>query len=316
MSSFVIPQGVPYNEILAEKPRSSLRDWLEYAAVRILLDILAFLPWHAASSLAASLFRILDRFVPKLRRVGRRNLELALPEASAARREEILDGVFAQLGRTVATVARMPAMHAGNIGRYIRYEGFAHFERSREKGRGVLFFTAHLGNWELSAFAHALMSAPMHIVVRPLDNPRLDEFVGARRTGSGNQIIRKKDYIRGILKALHQNQAVGILADQNTGLDEGIFIDFFGKPACTHPGVAKLAAHSGAAVIPGFALWSETERRYILRFYEPIAMSGDVQQDTQNLHRHLEQVIREHPDQWLWIHRRWKTRPPGEPPLY
>jgi KDO2-lipid IV(A) lauroyltransferase len=106
------------------------------------------------------------------------------------------------------------------------------------------------------------------------------------------------------------------LIDQNSSLDEGVFVDFFGVPACAGTGFAKIAAHSGASVIPGFALWSEEEARYVLRFYPPVAVTGDVQRDTQALQRQLEQAIRAYPDQWLWIHRRWKTRPPGEASLY
>ncbi|MDQ6707517.1 MAG: lysophospholipid acyltransferase family protein, partial [Acidobacteriota bacterium] len=121
---------------------------------------------------------------------------------------------------------------------------------------------------------------------------------------------------RSILKALRQNEAVGILVDQNASLDNGVFVDFFGIPACSGIGFARIAAHSGAAVIPGFAVWSEVESRYILRFYPQVEITGDAEEDTRRIQKQLEAAIREYPDQWLWIHRRWKTRPPGEPPLY
>ena len=183
-------------------------------------------------------------------------------------------------------------------------------------GKGVLFATAHLGNWELSAYAHALMTEPMHVVVRPLDNPLIDRLVERRRAGSGNRIIEKKDFARGILAALHRNEAVGILIDQNASPDHGVFVNFFGIAACASTSFAKLAAHSGAAVIPGFALWRETEGRYVLHFYPEVPMSGDAAADTAALQKKLEAAIREVPDQWLWIHRRWKTRPPGEGSLY
>jgi Kdo2-lipid IVA lauroyltransferase/acyltransferase len=180
----------------------------------------------------------------------------------------------------------------------------------------VLFATAHLGNWELSAFAHALLAAPMNVVVRPLDNPLIDRLVERRRSLSGNRGIGKRDFSRSILKALAANQAVGILIDQNTAADSGVFVDFFGTPACANTGFAKFAAHSGAAAIPGFALWSETEHRYVLRFYPPVPITGDPARDTQALQATLEEAVRAYPEQWLWIHRRWKTRPPGAPPLY
>jgi Kdo2-lipid IVA lauroyltransferase/acyltransferase len=118
------------------------------------------------------------------------------------------------------------------------------------------------------------------------------------------------------MKALRRNEAVGGLIDQNTSADEGVFVDFFGRPACANSGFVKLAHRSRAAVIAGFALWDEKQRRYVLRFYPRIEMTGDVQRDTQRLHATIEQIIRKYPDQWMWIHRRWKTRPPGELPIY
>jgi len=260
--------------------------------------------------------RLLDAAAPRLRRVAMRNLEMALPELSAEQRKQIADGVFLSIARLLVAFARFPKIRRHNVTEWIRYEGYEHFEEALRRGRGVLFATAHLGNWELSAFAHALLSTPMHVVVRPLDNPRIDALVSRRRGRSGNRLIEKKDLARGILQALRANEAVGILIDQNTSIEEGIFADFFGIPACANPGFARIAAHSGAAVIPGFALWSEPERRYVLRFYPPVEMTGDAGEDTGRLQKQLEGVISEYPDQWLWIHRRWKTRPHGEPPLY
>jgi KDO2-lipid IV(A) lauroyltransferase len=228
----------------------------------------------------------------------------------------VTDGVFRSIARLLASFAQFPRITRANVHEWIRYDGFENFQNALACGRGVLVATAHLGNWELSAFAHAYLAAPMNIVVRPLDNPRIDALVEQRRALSGNRIIEKKDAARGILKALAAKEAVGILIDQNTTLDQGVFVDFFGKKACAGNAFVKLAHHSGAVVVLGFALWSEQERRYVLRFYPPVPMTGDVAQDTQRLHAELEAVIRQYPDQWLWIHRRWKTRPPGEPPLY
>jgi KDO2-lipid IV(A) lauroyltransferase len=150
----------------------------------------------------------------------------------------------------------------------------------------------------------------MNVVARALDNPWIDAVVERRRALSGNQVLLKKDSARAILKALAANEAVGILIDQNAAVDSAVFVDFFGTAAAADPGFAKLAGHSGAAAIPGFALWSEKERRYILRFYPPVRITGDPACDTKALQSQLESVIREYPDQWLWIHRRWKTRPP------
>jgi KDO2-lipid IV(A) lauroyltransferase len=220
------------------------------------------------------------------------------------------------IARLLVTLARFPLMDRGNIGEWIRCEGLEHFHEAKRRGHGVLFATAHFGNWELSALAHGLLTEPMNVVVRPLDNRRIDHLVESRRRLTGNRMIGKRESARAVLRALAANEAVGILIDQNSSLQEGLFIDFFGVPACAGTAFVRIAARSGAAVIPGFAIWLEAEQRYVLRFYPAVEISGDPQADTQRLHALLERVIREYPDQWLWIHRRWKTRPPGHPPLY
>ena len=271
---------------------------------------------HGPLSLARAYTRLLDLALPRLRRAAVRNLELAYPGKTPPERSRIVDQVYAHIARMFWTFARFPAITRENISQWIRYEGLEHYLEAKKAGRGVLFATAHLGNWELSAFAHALMTEPMNVVIRPLDNARADRLVESRRELSGNRLIGKWDAARPVLRALAQNEAVGILIDQNTTLDEGVFVDFFGTPACANPAFAKIAARTGAAVIPGFALWSESEQRYVLRFYPPVPMTGDAARDTQSLHKILEDVIREDPGQWLWLHRRWKTRPPGEKRIY
>lgn len=296
--------------------RSKIRNTLEYLLALVILSTLEFTPRFFAEKLARFYIRLIDLAVPRLRRTAMRNLEMALPELSGELREEIVEGVFRSLARRLLTLACLPRINRNNISRWIRLEGFENFEKAMAKGRGVLVATAHLGDWELSAHAHALLSGPMYVVVRPLDNPWLDRLVERRRTLAGNRIIDKKQFARGILKALSANQAVGILIDQNTSADQGVFVDFFGIPACSHAGLPRLAAHSGAPVIAGFALWDEQEKRYVLRFYPEIPMSGDIRADAARLQSFLEDIIRRHPEQWLWVHRRWKTRPPGQPPLY
>lgn len=293
--------------------RSPVRNWIEYALALAVLKSLEWAPLALAGGLARMYTRALDAAIPRLRRVARRNLALALPDADAGR---VIDGVFLSIARLLVTFAKFPSIRKDTLHRWIRCDGMEHVQTALQAGRGILFATAHLGNWELSAFAYALLARPMHVVARPLDNPLIDRLVERRRTLTGNRLIFKKDYARAILKALAANEAVGILIDQNSAADVGVFVDFFGIPACAGAGFAKLAAHSGAAVIPGFALWSAEERRYVLRFYPPVEVTGDAARDTAALQEQLEEVIRAHPEQWLWIHRRWKTRPAGESALY
>ncbi len=296
--------------------RPAARDWIECALARAVLMSLSMGPRGASEWLARRYTGLLDFLVPKLRRTSMRNLEMAMPETGPDDRRRIVDGTFRSIARTLVAVARFPSIHSGNVADWIRYDGLEHFHAARARGRGVLFATAHLGNWELSAFAHALLTRPMHVVVRALDNRGLDALARRYRSMSGNFIVEKRDFARSIVRALKDNEAVGILVDQNTSLSEGVFVDFFGIPACVGVSFARLAARTGAAVIPGYAMWSESEGKYILEFQPPLFATGDEREDTQSIQSALERAIRKYPDQWLWMHRRWKTRPPGEPPLY
>jgi KDO2-lipid IV(A) lauroyltransferase len=293
-----------------------MRERVECAIAAALLGLLRALPLKLSYRLGYGVARLLDLLLPKLRKVAARNLAMALPELSLAETSRIIDGVFRTVGRMLVALARFPLLNKTNIGDWISYQGLAHYQAAKQKGRGVLIATAHLGNWELSAFAHALLTEPMNVMVRPLDNPLVDKLVETRRTLSGNQLIFKKDAARSVLKALKLNQPVGILIDQNTTPSEGAFIQFFGKLACAGVAFAKLAYHSQAPVVPGFALWDEATQRYILHFLPEVSLSGDALADTQKIHTVLEEIIRQYPDQWMWIHRRWKTRPPGEPSFY
>jgi KDO2-lipid IV(A) lauroyltransferase len=296
--------------------RSALRNGLEATLARMLMLKLEYSPRPVANWLGHTCAKVLDRAVPRLRRTAIRNLEMAYPDRDLAWRNRIVDGVFASIGRLLVAFARFPRIDRNNVGQWIRYEGFEHYERAKERGKGVLFATAHLGNWELSAFAHALLTEPMSVVVRPLDNPVIDGIVERRRALSGNKLLSKRDFARSILQALRGNEPVGILVDQNSSLDNGVFVPFFGTPACANLSFAKLAARSGASVIPGFAIWNASEGRYILHFRPEIEMTGDAAEDTRRIQAAIETAIRETPDQWLWIHRRWKTRPEGEESFY
>jgi len=298
------------------KQRSPLRNRIEAALAGAVVFSLEHSPRAIADKLGSFYAGLLDLAVPRLRQTAEKNLVFAFPEKGAVWRRSTIDGVYSSIGRLLVAFARFPGINTGNVASWIRYEGREHYEKAKAKGKGVLFATAHLGNWELSAFAHALLTEPMIVVVRPLDNPFIDQVVEARRALSGNRLLSKREFARSILQALRNNEPVGILVDQNTAADNGVFVPFFGKPACTNLTFAKLAARSGAAVIPGFAVWSAAEKKYVLRFYPEVEISGNAELDTARVQAAVEAAIREYPDQWLWIHRRWKTRPEVEPSLY
>ena len=201
-------------------------------------------------------------------------------------------------------------------------DGHENFLDGQRRGKGVIYLTGHIGAWELSSFAHALYGFPLHFMARPLDNKRLDALVNRYRTLSGNKAVFKNESARAMLRILKENGTLGILADQNTLPQEGVFVDFFGKAACTTSGIARVALHTGAAVVPGYAYWDEGIRKYRLRFEPAVELirTGDAERDvlenTQRFTNIIEQIIREHPEQWVWLHARWKTRSNGEAPLY
>ncbi len=300
---------------MAQK-KSWLATYAEFALAAVLVASLRRLPLPVANKIAVGAGRLLDWGVPKLRRVARINLAFAYPEMNTRQRERLIDGVFRNVARMLLALARFPDLDASNIGQWIEYAGLEHYLEAKRRGCGVLIATAHFGNWELSAFAHALMTEPMNVMVRPLDNRRIDALVETRRQLSGNRLIYKREGARTVLRALRNNEAVGILIDQNTAAAEGVFVNFFGRLACANPAFVKLAHHSQAAVIPGFAVWDKVRKKYVLHFRPAISMTGDERADTQGIQSAIEEIIRQYPDQWMWIHRRWKTRQDGERPIY
>jgi Kdo2-lipid IVA lauroyltransferase/acyltransferase len=299
-----------------------MREKIEYWLVVAVARTLGWMPRGLARLLAGGLAWAVYRALGRLRRVGTRNLSLALPELSQEEREEILRGVYRNLGRQLVEFCRMERYSAGNTRDWIRTEGLEHYLAAQARGKGVLVLTGHLGAWELSSFYHSLMGYPMGMVIRRLDNRWLDEFVNGIRCLHGNRVLHKDDFARGLLKAMHDGDTVGILMDTNMTPPQGVFVEFFKLQACTASGLARVALKTGAAVVPGFMVWEKTERKYVLHFGPELefARTGDTEADivaaTQQCNDVLEAWIRRYPDQWLWIHRRWKTRPAGEPGLY
>lgn len=300
-----------------------MRERIEYWLVVAVARTLGWMPRGLARLKADALAWVVYHLMGRLRRVGMRNLELAMPEmASEQERARILRGVYRHLGWQLVEFCRMPQYTAENTKGWIRTEGLEHYLAARDRGKGVLILTGHLGAWELSSFYHSLMGYPMGMVIRRLDNRRLDAFVNGIRCLHGNRVLHKDDFARGLLTAMRAGETVGILMDTNMTPPQGVFVNFFGRQACTASGLARVALKTGAAVLPGFLVWEEKVRQYVLHFGPELgfAQSGDGDADvraaTQQCNDVLEEWIRRYPDQWLWIHRRWKTRPAGEGSLY
>ena len=299
-----------------------MRYRLEYAPVWLLVKVLGFLPRPVARRAGIGIGQLTYLLHRRLRRVGERNLQLAFPEKSVAERRRILRGVFSSLGRLLAEFCHFPDFNRNNIAELAIYEGLENYLAARARGKGVLFLTAHLGGWEVGSFTNSVNGYPLHIVVRALDNPYLNAMVERYRTLHGNRIFSKDDFARGLLAAMRKGETVGVLMDTNITPPHGVFVDFFGIPACTAAGVARVALHTDAAVVPVFMIWDERLQKYRIHFDPALTLvrSGDVEADavanTALFTRVIEDYVRKYPDQWLWVHRRWKTRPPGEPPVY
>lgn len=302
--------------------RSTWRNAAEFAPAWLIVQVLRWAPLPLARAIAAAIFDAVRLLTPRWRRTAQTNLSIAFPDWSAERRANAVSQCYRNLGANLLALSRLPRLTSRNISKWIVYDGFEHYEKGIAQGRGVIFLTAHLGAWELSAAAHALYGHPMSLMVRPLDNPFLDRLIDARRRLFGNRTIRKKDSAREVLAVLRNNGAVGILADQNAAGSDGLFVDVFGRQASATKGVAQIAARTGAAVVPGFAVWNDAERRYVLKFYPAVALAdsadrdGDLIENTQRCQAAIERAIRDHPGQWLWIHRRWKRQPDGQPAVY
>src|SRR6195256_2933380 len=234
-----------------------MKERIEYAAVWIILKGLGVLPRPLARSFAAGAVRIFYSLLPGLRRTAEVNLRIAFPEWSDAQRKAVERGMLRNLGWMAAEFARLPKYSKENIEQIVVLDGHENFLEGQRRGKGVLYLTGHIGAWELSSFAHALYGFPLHYMARPLDNPRIDALVNRYRCMSGNVPIFKNESARALLRILHGKGTVGILADQNTMPQEAVFVDFFGKKASTTTGIARVALHTDAAVVPGFAVWDE-----------------------------------------------------------
>ena len=299
-----------------------MKERLEYWIVVIIARALGWMPRGPARLWARGLAFSVYWGFGRLRRVGMRNLEMALPDAGSEERKRILRGVYRNLGWQLVEFCRMTRYTRENSRDWMSTEGLEHYLAAQARGKGVLVITGHLGAWELSSFYHSLMGYTMGMVIRRLDNRLLDTFVNDIRCMHGNHVLHKDDFGRGLLTAMRSGGTVGILMDTNMTPPQGEFVKFFGIEACTATGLAHVARKTGAAVLPGFMFWEQARKKYVLHFGPEVKIphsedvAADIHAGTQLCTSVIESWIRRYPDQWLWIHRRWKTRPPGEQPLY
>ena len=318
----LVVRAIQRVEMVQTGRKITLRERLENLLLRAVAGTIGALPRSAARAVGAGFGALVWVLMSRLRRVGLQNLKLAFPDKTEEERRRILREEFRSLGWQMGEFCKMKGYTARQASEFIRYEGLEHYLAAREKGKGVLVLTGHLGAWELSSFYHSLMGYPMSLVIRRLDNPLVDAYVNRIRCLHGNRVIHKDDFARGLLTAMQRGETVGILMDTNMTPPQGVFVPYFGVEACTGSAMARVALHSGAAVLPGFLLWERSEQGYVLHFGEELTLvrSGDAARDTVAntalFTAAIESYVRRYPEQWLWVHRRWKTRPEGQERIY
>ncbi|MCU1289229.1 MAG: lipid biosynthesis acyltransferase [Acidobacteria bacterium] len=304
------------------KKRSNFQNQSELLAVRSLLGAIGALPLETSMRFGKSVGVFLARRFPKLQKTATRNLEIAMPELSAGEKEKIVRGTFESLGRHLGFVSHFRKFKHEDIRNLVEVVGRQHFDRAHATGKGVLFFTGHFGSWEVFNLLPPAFGFGMNILVRRIDNPLVENFVDKFRTRFGSITLDKTKSARKMFRVLENGELLGILADLNVQEKEGVFVDFFGIQSSTTTSIAKLALKTGATVLPAFAVWEESKNKYVVYLEPPVEYENtgdneaDVRDLTQKVTRVVEKYVRKYPEQWLWIHKRWNTRPPGEPNLY
>lgn len=282
--------------------------------VDIFLVCFRVIPTPLRRALFIGVSRMFHLLIPRQRLIATHNLRRAFPEKSEGEILKIARGVYRNMGIVAAEFFDIPRLTKENIAAQVEAEGLENCWKTLEKGQGLLLFSAHFGNWELEAAAAALLIKPAVVIYRPLDSPLLDHLVLQVRSATGNIPLAKEHAMRPMLRALKQNGILGILIDQNMAWYEGVFVNYFGRPACTTDGLALLALHTEAPVLPAYMV-RLPDGRYRLVFGPEVEVirtgdrNADVLTNTQRFTKVIEQIVRRYPDQWLWVHQRWKTQP-------
>lgn len=306
------------------------RPWLttqaEYWAARCLLGGLGILPRKLSIAVGILTARLGFHLLGGLRRTGHKSLSIAFPAMPLDERHRLLKLSFENLGRVLGEVSKFPSASAQSLSELIDYEfdpdEISRYEAERAKGRGVIVASPHLGNWEMGVFAYSAIYEPLSYLARPLDNPKVEGLIADIRSKFGNRAINKRNSVRTAMAMLGEGSIVGVLPDVNVQEKDGVFVPFFGTLACTTAGVALLAKRTNAMIVPICCVWDDARQKYRAihgKIIEPVSSDDrhrDLRETTALMTAAMEDFVRRFPDQWLWIHKRWKTRPPGEPDLY
>jgi Kdo2-lipid IVA lauroyltransferase/acyltransferase len=304
------------------KKTGKFQTQLEYIAVRSIFGFIGMFPLKTSMKIGKTTGNILASLVPKLKKTANRNLEIALPDLSDDKKSEILGGCLESLGRQLGLVSHFKKFTHDDVRNLVELDGREIFEKTHALGKGMLLFTGHFGSWEVFNLLPLAFGYPMNLLVRRIDNPKVEAFVDSFRTFFGGKTIDKTKSARTMFRLLENGEMLGVMADLNAQEREGVFVDFFGVSASTTTSIARLALKTDAIVMPVFAVWNEEKQKYIIHFEQPIDFIKGENNDeninilTQKVTDAVEKYVRLYPEQWMWIHKRWNTRPKGEKGLY
>ncbi|MFZ1036585.1 MAG: lysophospholipid acyltransferase family protein [Smithella sp.] len=279
----------------------------------ILLFVFRYIPLVVRKGFFRIGFSLFYHLVAKSRLIVLHNLQRSFPEKDSKEIVKIAKGVYRHFAIVAAEFFDLTSITRETIDQWVEVEGMEYADTALSQNKGALSIVAHFGNWELLTIAIPMLVRPMYIVYRPLDSPVIDNMVEYVRTMHGNSLIPKGGSGKKVLELLKEHQIIGILSDQNMAAYEGVFVDFFDRPACTGVGLAVMAMRSGSPVVPVFMARQKSGKyKLIIKPFLKAVCTDDYEADlrvnTQRFTKIVEDVVREYPDQWFWFHQRWKTK--------
>lgn len=305
------------------KKRSKFQSKVEELAVRFILGLIGIFPYKTSLAIGKFIGTFFIKIFPKFAKTAHRNLKIAFPQISEEEKNRIVTGTFESLGRHLGFVSQFKKFRIEDIHKYVEVIGKKeNFDPAHASGRGILFFTGHFGSWEVFNLLPPAFGYEMNILVRRIDNKLVENHIDSLRTKFGSVTLGKKEAARKMYRLLEDGKLLGILADLNAQLHDGVFVNFLGVQSSTTTSIAKLALKTNPVILPAFAVWEEEKQKYVVYLEPPIEYenTGDNEKDildiTQKITTLVEKYVRLYPEQWLWIHKRWQTRPKGEEGFY
>lgn len=292
---------------------------LEYIPLRIMMEIITCIPYRIVTGISKVVGFLLYYLMPASRKVALINLKQALPEKSYKERKKIARRSIENMVMTFAEFIKSSRMSDKAILKRIEVVGIEKFDNALKDKKGIIVITGHIGNWEYIAFYFGIKKYKPYVLVRPLDNPKLDKYLDAWRVKRGSICVDRRGDLRKIFSALKENSPVAFLCDQN--YIEGVYVDFFGYLAATASGPIAMAMKTGSPVIIMHDIPDRKGRHKIMildvfEIEKKETKEETIIHNTQRYTKVLEEIIRKYPEHWLWVHPRWNTRPNGEPEIF